>query len=384
MKHWTRRGFASAATATLAATRLACRSARREASAYTSDRRRRGMAKVSTWASGTRPRGHSLISASPSPPTRRSFQVAGESHGMRFLFSGHQPQPTLAALSSFRRRSIRRSQSHQHRHCGGSCREHDPNRARPHPAVSCLRKLSQRQGLLLQGWPGWPPLLLVFEFQLSGHVQCPASDHRARAFPGDSARQSFRARKRPRLRPHHGLQAQRLYCGTHSERPSVLRRCARLSAHAILPSTPTASGLTASTNLTPRVTFLHLGFKWCSLHGCQHLYLATRRRRCQESCRRGHHRQGWTLSLRLQPRSAAEELLVYAIDSTGRLTLAGRTPLGGKEARHFALAPDGNFLVVAEQFTNQVGVFTRDRSTGLLVPTGNKYPVNKPSCIVFV
>ena len=75
---------------------------------------------------------------------------------------------------------------------------------------------------------------------------------------------------------------------------------------------------------------------------------------------------------------------MYAIEPTGRLKLAGRTPLGGKEARHFALAPGGNFLVVAEQFTNQVSVFTRDRSTGVLVPTGNKYPVNKPSCVVFV
>ena len=44
----------------------------------------------------------------------------------------------------------------------------------------------------------------------------------------------------------------------------------------------------------------------------------------------------------------------------------GAYPLGGKEACHFALAPAGNFLVVAEQFTNQVSVFTRDRSTGLL------------------
>jgi hypothetical protein len=41
-------------------------------------------------------------------------------------------------------------------------------------------------------------------------------------------------------------------------------------------------------------------------------------------------------------------------------------------------------LVVAEQFTNQVSVFTRDRSTGLLIPTENKYPVTKASCIVFV
>jgi 6-phosphogluconolactonase len=82
-------------------------------------------------------------------------------------------------------------------------------------------------------------------------------------------------------------------------------------------------------------------------------------------------------------RGPSEELLAYTIGPSGNLELAGRTPLGGKEARHFALSPNGNFLVVAEQFTNMVSVFTRDRSTGVLASTGNKYPVNKASCIVF-
>jgi 6-phosphogluconolactonase len=83
-------------------------------------------------------------------------------------------------------------------------------------------------------------------------------------------------------------------------------------------------------------------------------------------------------------RGPAEELLAYSIASTGRLKLIERTPLGGKEARHFALSPDGRHLVVAEQFTNSVSIFSRNQRTGELKPTGNKYPVNRPSCVVFV
>jgi len=83
-------------------------------------------------------------------------------------------------------------------------------------------------------------------------------------------------------------------------------------------------------------------------------------------------------------RGPAEELLAYSIESDGRLKFIARTPLGGKEARHFALSPDGRHLVVAEQSTNFVTVFGRDLRTGELNSTGNKYPVNHPSCVVFV
>jgi 6-phosphogluconolactonase len=82
-------------------------------------------------------------------------------------------------------------------------------------------------------------------------------------------------------------------------------------------------------------------------------------------------------------RGAAEELLVYKVGRDGKLTRASRAPLGGKEARHYAISPDGGYIVVAEQATNFASVFKRDRSSGALTPTGNKYPVNKASSISF-
>jgi len=82
-------------------------------------------------------------------------------------------------------------------------------------------------------------------------------------------------------------------------------------------------------------------------------------------------------------RGPAEELLVYEIGKDGRLHLLQRVTLGGKEARHFAIDPGGRFVVVAEQFSDRVGVFSRNPSSGELQPTGRTYPANKASCVVF-
>lgn len=82
-------------------------------------------------------------------------------------------------------------------------------------------------------------------------------------------------------------------------------------------------------------------------------------------------------------RGGVEELLVYNVSSEGKLNFAGRIPLDGKEARHFAISPDGKWLVVAEQFSNIVSVYQRDPASGALKPSGSRYPVSNPSCISF-
>jgi 6-phosphogluconolactonase len=82
-------------------------------------------------------------------------------------------------------------------------------------------------------------------------------------------------------------------------------------------------------------------------------------------------------------RGAVEDLLVYSIDTDGRLNLLSRVPFGGKEARHFAISPDGDSLLLAEQFSNRVSVFSRDPNAGLLKIMPNRYDVTTPSCIVY-
>jgi 6-phosphogluconolactonase len=82
-------------------------------------------------------------------------------------------------------------------------------------------------------------------------------------------------------------------------------------------------------------------------------------------------------------RGGAEDLPIYSVGSEGHLTFLARTPLAGKEARHFVVSPDDGYLLVANQFSNEVTVYTRDRHTGLLKITEAHYPLEDSSCILF-
>jgi 6-phosphogluconolactonase len=84
-------------------------------------------------------------------------------------------------------------------------------------------------------------------------------------------------------------------------------------------------------------------------------------------------------------RAGAEEVLVYSVsNTTGALTLAQRLSFGGKEARHYAISSEGTYFLLAEQFSDKVAVFNRNPTTGTLKPIANEYPVQNPSCILFV
>ncbi|OCX52431.1 3-carboxymuconate cyclase [Mucilaginibacter sp. PPCGB 2223] len=83
-------------------------------------------------------------------------------------------------------------------------------------------------------------------------------------------------------------------------------------------------------------------------------------------------------------RGDANELEVFAIDkSTGALTFVQRTSTLGKTPRNFTLDPTGNFLLVANQNSDDVYVFRIDKETGKLTYTGEKLEVGNPSCLKF-
>ena len=52
--------------------------------------------------------------------------------------------------------------------------------------------------------------------------------------------------------------------------------------------------------------------------------------------------------------------------------------------RNFALDPTGNYLLSANQLSNNIVVFKIDSSTGRLTKTGNEIQVDTPVCIKFV
>jgi len=83
-------------------------------------------------------------------------------------------------------------------------------------------------------------------------------------------------------------------------------------------------------------------------------------------------------------RGDANEISIYAIDKeSGRLTLAGRQPTLGRGPRDFSIDPAGNYLLAANQNSDTIIIFKRDKKTGLLSDTRKKILLGKPVCLVF-
>jgi len=75
----------------------------------------------------------------------------------------------------------------------------------------------------------------------------------------------------------------------------------------------------------------------------------------------------------------------YKIDpSSGKLTVAGFQSTLGKTPRNFNIDPSGNYLLAANQGSNEIVVFKRDKNTGALTDTGKRISVGQPVCIKWV
>jgi 6-phosphogluconolactonase len=75
---------------------------------------------------------------------------------------------------------------------------------------------------------------------------------------------------------------------------------------------------------------------------------------------------------------------VFAIDpQKGTLTLVEQTPTGGIMPRSFAIDPTGNYLLAANELTNNIVVFRIDQTTGKLAKTGKEIMVDTPVCLQF-
>jgi 6-phosphogluconolactonase len=78
-------------------------------------------------------------------------------------------------------------------------------------------------------------------------------------------------------------------------------------------------------------------------------------------------------------------IAIYSINAaTGKLKLAGFQPSLGKAPRNFMIDPTGNFVLVANQNTDNVVIFKRNKTTGLLTPTGAEISIPKPVCLKMV
>jgi len=82
-------------------------------------------------------------------------------------------------------------------------------------------------------------------------------------------------------------------------------------------------------------------------------------------------------------RGEANNITIFKILNNGKLHLQGQTSTLGKGPRNFAIDPTGNFLLVAHQYTNEVVIFKRNKTTGGLSDTGKKIALCAPVCLVF-
>jgi 6-phosphogluconolactonase len=84
-------------------------------------------------------------------------------------------------------------------------------------------------------------------------------------------------------------------------------------------------------------------------------------------------------------RGDANSISIFSIDKkTGRLALKGHQSTMGKTPRNFNFDPSGNFLLVANQNSDNIVVFKRDKKTGLLEDTGKRIEVGNPVCVKWI
>jgi 6-phosphogluconolactonase len=80
-----------------------------------------------------------------------------------------------------------------------------------------------------------------------------------------------------------------------------------------------------------------------------------------------------------------DTLAIYSVEPvSGKLTLVGHQPTGGKTPRNFGIDPTGQFLLAANQDSGTVVLFRIDPATGLLKQVGEPVAVPSPVCVKFL
>jgi 6-phosphogluconolactonase len=84
-------------------------------------------------------------------------------------------------------------------------------------------------------------------------------------------------------------------------------------------------------------------------------------------------------------RGESNTISIFSIDAkNGKLTTVGHQSTLGKTPRNFNFDPSGNFLLVANQNSDEIIIFKIDKATGLLNDTGKRISVPKPVCLQWI
>lgn len=75
-------------------------------------------------------------------------------------------------------------------------------------------------------------------------------------------------------------------------------------------------------------------------------------------------------------------ITIFSVNATtGKLKLKDYQSVLGKTPRNFIIDPTGNYLLAANQNSDNIVIFKRDKQTGLLTPTRDQIEVSMPVCL---
>lgn len=81
-------------------------------------------------------------------------------------------------------------------------------------------------------------------------------------------------------------------------------------------------------------------------------------------------------------RGNANDITCFAIGKNGTLKLVEQSSVYGQGPRNFCITKDGKYILVGNQYTNQVVVLKRDKKSGKLSDTDIRAEIAAPVCIV--
>lgn len=87
--------------------------------------------------------------------------------------------------------------------------------------------------------------------------------------------------------------------------------------------------------------------------------------------------------LYVSDRVDANAISVYKILKDGKIELVEQQSTLGKGPRDFAIDPTGNYLLVGHQYTNDIVIFRRNKTTGKIEDTGKRIELCSPVGLVF-
>jgi 6-phosphogluconolactonase len=83
-------------------------------------------------------------------------------------------------------------------------------------------------------------------------------------------------------------------------------------------------------------------------------------------------------------RGESNTIGIFRINANGRLTWLGHQETMGKKPRNFNFDPTGNYLLVANQDSDEIVIFKVNKQTGLLTDTGKRINTPNPVCIKWI